>query len=259
MAKHKNEAIQIADIATVAPKSVDKKETKAATEVLVARIAELQNLMYGERKRSLLLVLQGMDSSGKDGLTRKLFSQCSPTGIDTYAFKRPTEEEFAHDFLWRVHRQAPRKGMIQIFNRSHYEDVLIQRVHKSIDEERVTQRIGAINAFEDLLQFDNQTVILKCYMHISKDRQLEKLQERLDNPDKNWKHNAGDWDERKHWDNYMRCYQDVFDRSTTPWHAIPCDQEWYRDYVAAKLVVRTLEALDMKLPVLTAEQKIVSR
>ncbi len=259
MAKKKEGTINLHEIATTAPKSLDKKEIKKATEVLVERIAGLQNTMYGERKHSLLLVLQGMDSSGKDGLTRSLFSQSSPGGIDTYSFKKPTEEEFAHDFLWRVHQQVPRKGMIMIFNRSHYEDVLIQRVHKWIDEERVTKRINAINAFEDLLQFDNQTVVLKCYMHISNGRQLEKLQERLDIPEKNWKHNAGDWDERKYWDEYMECYHDIFERSTTPWHVIPCDQEWYRDYVAAKLVVETLEALNMKLPVLTEAQKKVNR
>lgn len=164
------------------------------------------------------------------------------------SFKKPTEEEFAHDFLWRVHKHTPAKGMIQIFVRSHYEDVLIQRVHNWIDEERVNKRIQAINAFEELLQFDNNTHIFKFYLHISKEQQEEELKERLNESDKYWKHNANDWKEREYWDDYMRCYEDVINRSTIPWTIVPVDQRWYRDYVISKTLVEALEKLDMKYP-----------
>ena len=179
----------LSKIPTTPPKGLSKKETKKETDILARAIADRQHLMYAENKKSLLIVFQGMDSSGKDGATRKVFKYCSPIAISAHAFKKPTDEEFAHDFLWRVHKLTPRKGTITIFNRSHYEDVLIQRVHKWIDEEKVAQRMAAINAFERLLIEDNNTTILKFYMHLSKDRQREKLQERIDDPRKNWKHN----------------------------------------------------------------------
>ncbi len=191
-----------------------------------------------------------MDSSGKDGATANVFSRCSPAGVGFQAFKKPSDEEFAHDFLWRVHKAAPAKGQIKIFNRSHYEDILIQRVHGWIDEERVTKRINAINAFEELLEFDNNTKVLKFYMHLSHERQGEKLQERIDDPDKNWKHNEGDWEERKLWDKYRECYEDAINRSSIPWSIVPVDSRWYRDYVIAKKVADTLEGLNMSFPVL---------
>ena len=158
-----------------------------------------------------------MDASGKDGAASNVFKECHPSGINVYSFKKPTEEEFAHDFLWRVHKQAPAKGMIQIFNRSQYEDVLIQRVHKWIDEETVDRRIKAINAFEELLTFDNSTIIFKFYLHLSKEQQAIELRERIDEKEKHWKHNDNDWKEREHWEEYMRCYEDVINRSSIPW------------------------------------------
>ena len=167
---------------------------------------------------------------------------------NVYAFKKPTEIEFSHDFLWRVHKQAPSKGHIKIFNRSHYEDILIQRVHGWIDEERVEKRMNAINAFEELLTFDNRTTILKFYLHLSYEQQALELQERIDERKKNWKHNPGDWKEREHWDEYMRCYEDVLNRSKTPWHIIPVDERWYRDYLVSKTISETLEKLEMSWP-----------
>lgn len=220
---------------------------------MVQRIGELQRMMYAEKKHSLLVIFQGMDAAGKDGATRKVFRECSPTGINAYSFKKPTEKEFGHDFLWRVHKEAPEKGYIQVFNRSHYEDILIQRVHKWIDEDRVKKRMDAINAFEELLVFDNNTTVMKFYMHISPDRQKEKLQERIDDPTKNWKHNDNDWKERELWDEYRRCYEDVINWSSIPWIIAPVDQRWYRDHFIAKKVLKKMESLNMKLPVLPIE------
>jgi PPK2 family polyphosphate:nucleotide phosphotransferase len=240
----------LSNFPTSAPETFEKKSTKKAVDKLARRIGELQHALYAQEKHAVLIVLQGMDATGKDGATRKVFSYCSPIGINAIGFKKPTEEEFGHDFLWRVHKVAPRKGFIQVFNRSHYEDVLVQRVHAWIDESRVDQRIKAINDFEQLLQNDCNTTILKFYMHISPERQEEKLQERIDDPTKNWKHNAADWEERKYWDEYMRCYEDAINRSVIPWIIAPVDQRWYRDYFIATKIVETLESLSLELPTL---------
>ncbi|MDQ3017766.1 MAG: polyphosphate kinase [Bacteroidota bacterium] len=241
--------ITLNEIPTQAPKGLNKDDVKRKTERMAARIGDLQHIMYAEKKHSLLVVLQGMDASGKDGAAQNVFGNCNPTGIDAYPFRKPTEEEFAHDFLWRIHKRAPAKGMMQIFIRSHYEDVLIQRVYKWIDEERVNERINAINEFERLLKVDNNTTILKFYMHISEERQKEKLQERIDDPLKQWKHNAADWTEREKWNDYMDVYEDVINRSTIPWIIAPVDQRWYRDYFIAEKVLDTLESLKLELPV----------
>ncbi len=240
--------IKLSAIPTGAPKGLKKADLKEETAALVERLGELQHTLYAEGKYSVLVVLQGMDGSGKDGAVRNVFHACTIAGLDLVSFKKPTEEEFAHDFLWRVHQWVPRKGMLTIFNRSHYEDILIQRVHGWITEERVQKRMAAINAFEDLLTFDNNTLIFKFYMHISKEEQEVQLQERLDDPAKFWKHNDGDWEERKHWDEYMAAYEWAINNSTTPWHICPVDNRWYRDWFMAKTMVEVLEKLEMKLP-----------
>ena len=242
--------INLSEIPTRAPEGFTKTETKKETIKIAKKIGQLQRVMYAEKKHSLLVVFQGMDASGKDGATRKVFRDCSPTGINAFPFKKPTEEEMGHDFLWRVHQQVPRKGFIQVFNRSHYEDILIQRVHKWISEDRVNQRMEAINAFENLLLFDNNTAIMKFYMHISPERQKEKLQERIDDPTKNWKHNDNDWKEAELWDEYMKCYEDAINWSDIPWTVAPVDQRWYRDYFIATKVLEKLESFNMKLPTL---------
>ena len=237
------------NIPTARPADLVKAEVKKKTDRIARQIGELQHLLYAEGKKSILVVFQGMDASGKDGATRKVFRYCSPSGITAHAFKKPTDLEFAHDFLWRVHKLVPEKGQITIFNRSHYEDILIQRVHKWIDEERVQMRMEAINAFERLLMEDNDTLILKFYMHISKERQREKLQERIDIPSKNWKHNDGDWKEREHWDEYMRCYEDVITKcNVAPWTIAPVDSRWYRDYFIASQMLDALQKMDFELP-----------
>jgi len=240
--------IRLADISTEAPKGWDEKETQHETKALVKRLGDLQQLMYAEGKHAALVVLQGMDGSGKDGAVHRVFDACRITGLTLTAFKKPTEEEFAHDFLWRVHKVAPQKGMIAIFNRSHYEDILIQRVHNWIDKKRVEQRLRAINAFEELLAFDNNTHVFKFYLHISKKEQEKQLLQRMEDPDKYWKHNPGDWKEREHWDAYMDAYEYAINNSSIPWHICPVDDRWYRDYFIAKTLVEGLEKLNMKAP-----------
>jgi PPK2 family polyphosphate:nucleotide phosphotransferase len=249
--------ISLAKCSASAPTGLKKKDLEDETKALVERLGELQHTMYAEGKYSALVILQGMDGSGKDGAVRKVFNECTIAGLDLVSFKKPSEEEFAHDFLWRVHKWVPQKGMMTIFNRSHYEDILIQRVHGWIDESRVEKRMAAINAFEDLLQFDNNTLIFKFFMHISKEEQEIQLRQRLEDPSKNWKHNDGDWEERKHWDKYMDAYEYAINNSRTPWHICPVDNRWYRDYVIAKTLVEGLEKLNMKLPAL--ETKLNSK
>ncbi len=245
----KQPTVILSEISTEAPKGIKKDDLKAETEKLVKRLGELHHLMYAEGKHSVLVIFQGMDASGKDGAVRNVFRDCTIAGLDLVSFKKPTEEEFAHDFRWRVHRWVPQKGMLTIFNRSHYEDILIQRVHNWIDMERVKKRMAAINALEELLEFDNNTVIFKFYMHISKEEQEEQLQQRLDDPTKFWKHNDGDWEERKHWDAYMEAYEYAINASSVPWYICPVDNRWYRDYFIAKTMVEALEKLNMQLPV----------
>ncbi len=239
---------QINQLKTIPPDSVKKKDIIKKTSKMAKKIGELCRVLQADGQQSILVVLQGMDASGKDGVTREVFKYCSPSAVCAVGYKKPTPEEFAHDFLWRVHKHAPAKGSIKVFIRSHYEDVLIQRVHHWIDEERVDARFEAINAFENLLIKDNNTTVLKFFLHISPERQLEKLQERKEEPDKFFKHNPGDWEERKYWNEYMKCYQDVLDRSAIPWHIIPADARWYRNYMVAKEVLKTLEGFNLKYP-----------
>lgn len=245
--------MKLSEISTKAPKHFGKDEIKNWTKDIVEKIGELQNLLYAEKKHSLLIILQGMDGSGKDSTTRALFQNCSPSGVSVTAFKKPTEEEFAHDFLWRVHKEVPEKGMIKVFNRSQYEDILIQYVRNWIDDDKRDFRMKSINAFEELLQNDGNTTIIKFYMHISQEEQLKQLTERVEEPKKNWKHSDQDWEERKLWDKYRDAYEYCLNKSTIPWTILPCDQEWYRNYIAAKTVCEKLESLKMKLPPLNSE------
>ena len=247
--------IILSEIPTRAPKDTDRKEIEKTTSKMIKKIGELQNKIYAEKKHSVLVVLQGMDASGKDGATKNVFGRCNPSGIDAFSFKKPTEEEFSHDFLWRCHKIVPAKGHIHLFIRSHYEDILIQRVHNWIDDVKVAKRMTAINNFEDLIKFDNKTTVLKFYMHISLEKQEEKLQERIDLPEINWKHNPSDWEERKLWSKYMEAYEYAINESCIPWHIIPVDQRWYRDYCIAKVVLEELKSLDPKLPLIETSEK----
>lgn len=240
--------IKLSEIPTRAPEELDKKDAREETKERVKRIGELHKILYAQKKYGVLVVLQGMDASGKDGAVENVFEDCHPSGMCVIPFKKPTEEEFAHDFLWRIHRHAPPKGMMHLFVRSHYEDVLIQRVHGWIDEHHAQRRIDSINHFEELLAYDSNTLILKFYLHLSYEQQKVELQQRIDEEDKHWKHNDNDWREREYWNDYMRCYEDVLNRSSIPWHIIPVDQRWYRDYVMSKILLEVLEGLDLAYP-----------
>jgi PPK2 family polyphosphate:nucleotide phosphotransferase len=238
-------------INTRAPKDLDKGLIKEETKALLARLDELQNLFYAEGKHAVLVILQGMDASGKDGAIRNVFGYLNPQGVRVQSFKVPTEEEKAHDFLWRIHLHTPAKGMIQIFNRSHYEDVLITRVHGWCNDETAQLRFKAINHFEDLLTTHNATHIFKFYLHISPEEQQQRLKERVEDPAKHWKYNAADFEEAKRWDDYMQMYEEAFENcGPIPWHIIPADQNWYKEYLIAKKLVEHLEGLGMQYPTL---------
>lgn len=241
--------VKLKNISTRAPKNFNKEKIKRETEKLKFKLEDLQNLLYAEGKHAVLVVLQGMDASGKDGVVKNVFTAINPMGCRVIAFKKPTELEMKHDFLWRVHQQVPEKGMIHIFNRSHYEDVVIQRVHKWVEEDVIRQRYAHINNFEKLLA-ESGTVVLKFYLHVSKEEQLLCLQERLSDETKMWKHNDNDMRERELWNDYMKAYEDAFDNCSAcaDWNIVPADQNWYKEYVIAKKVVDSLEVLKMKFP-----------
>ena len=240
--------VNLKKIPTTAPNSFNKEKTKADTLKLKIKIEELQNLLYAEGRHAVLVILQGMDASGKDGAVKNVFDRVNPMGCRVIPFKKPTELEMKHDFLWRIHQQVPEKGMLHIFNRSHYEDVLIQRVHKWVDEKTIRQRFTHINNFEKLLT-ENGTVMLKFYLHVSKEEQLKRLQERMSDRTKMWKYNEADLKERAHWNQYQKAYEDVFLNCSQPaWQIVPADQNWYKEYVIAKSVVTALENLKMKFP-----------
>ena len=236
-------------IPTIAPKKYNKEQTKKELQKIKFRLEELQNMLYAESKHSLLIVLQGLDASGKDGAVRNVFESVNPLGCRVFPFKAPSEIEMKHDFLWRIHQHVPEKGMIHIFNRSHYEDVLIQKVHHWVDDKVIINRYEHINHFEKLLR-DTGTQVLKFYLHISKEEQLERLQERMTDRTKKWKHNETDFKEREFWNDYMKVYERAFENCSeaAEWHIIPSDQNWYKEYLIAKKVVETLEALKMEYP-----------
>ena len=234
---------------TKAPESFKKEATKEKTEDLLVRLRALQAVLFAERKHSVLIVLQGMDASGKDGAVKNVFSGVNPMGCKVKAFKAPTEEEKSHDFLWRIHPHAPEKGMIQLFNRSHYEDVLVPRVHEWIDKEEVTRRFGHINAWEQLL-VDSGTLVFKFYLHISEEEQKERFEERINNPEKRWKYKASDLEEAKLWPAYRTAFEDIFEncQKAASWQIIPADQNWYKDYLIASTILEKLEKLKMQYP-----------
>ncbi len=227
-----------------------KKEAKPKLAILVQKLDELQELLYAEHKHKVLIVLQALDTGGKDGTIRAVFSGVNPQGVHVASFKVPTPEELDHDFLWRVHSEVPGKGEIVIFNRSHYEDVLVVRVHNLVPEEVWRQRYAQINTFEKML-VDEGTTILKFYLNVTKDEQKERLQERLDDPRKRWKFNPADLKERALWDAYISAYQDAVSETSTrwaPWYVIPANHNWYRNLTVASIIVRALEDLKGAYP-----------
>jgi len=241
--------IKLSDTDTRAPKSLDKQTTKEKNIKIVEELDELQNLLYAEGKHAVLIVIQGMDASGKDGVVRNVLGKLNAQGVTVKSFKAPTAEELSHDFLWRIHNHAPAKGMIQLFNRSHYEDILVTRVHKWCDDATAKKRMKAINDFEKLLAEHNNTVILKFYLHISPEEQQERLQERIKDPTKQWKYNQNDFAEAKLWKEYMNAYEDCFENcNDIPWTIVPSDQNWYKEHIIATQLRDALKGLKMQYP-----------
>ncbi|MBC8229823.1 polyphosphate kinase 2 family protein [bacterium] len=232
-----------------------KSEVKNQIAKIQKQISELQELLYAESKHALLIILQAMDAGGKDGTIRHMMSGVNPQGCEVTTFKVPSAEEVAHDFLWRIHKAVPPKGKIGIFNRSHYEDVLVVRVHNLVPKEVWCARYDQINSFEKIL-VENGIVILKFFRHISKSEQKKRLESRLKDPAKNWKFSEADVQERKYWDDYMEAYEDAINKCSTewaPWYIIPANKKWYRDLVVGETIVKTMKDLDMKYPELKKE------
>lgn len=228
----------------------NKENAEDELRSTVKRIAELQYLLYAENRRSLLVVLQAMDAAGKDGVIRNVFSGVNPQGCSVTSFKQPSAEELDHDFLWRIHKACPCRGDIGVFNRSHYEDVLVVRVRKIVPDDVWGARFDQINAFERHLA-QNGTRVIKLFLHVSKDEQKKRLDARLADPLKNWKANPGDHEERKLWDEYQSAYEDAMNRCSTaesPWFVVPADKKWFRNLAAAKIVLETLEDMSPKIP-----------
>ncbi len=225
-------------------------EAQATIAEDLARLAKLQYRLYAENERSLLIVLQAPDAGGKDGTIRHVFGALNPQGASVQAFKVPTAEEAAHDFLWRIHAATPGRGRIVIFNRSHYEDVLVPRVHHTVPKETIAKRYDRINEFEkNLVQAG--TLILKFYLHISADEQLQRFEARLEDPHKQWKISEADYAERAYWDDYCKAFEDAFERTSTrraPWFVIPANHKWFRNLAVARIVTDALDDLDMKYP-----------
>src|SRR3954449_4099043 len=250
-----DEELHLADYDTADTDGLSREEAHAELASLVERIAGLQARLYAEDSRGVLVVLQGIDAAGKDSSVKHVFSRANPQGVRVYTFKEPTDEEAAHDFLWRYHTDAPARGMIHVFNRSHYEDVLVVRVKGLIEEERWRSRYDSINDFERMLARE-RTVIVKFFLHISKDAQLERFRERLEREDKHYKFSANDVRERRNWDGYQEAYEDAVNLTSTswaPWHVVPSDHKWYRNLVVARIVCATLQAMDPRWPETDAE------
>lgn len=242
--------IRMADFDPDYKGSYDKLKAEAEENELEDRLADLQERLYAESQQALLIVLQAMDAGGKDGTIKHVFDRVNPQGVRVTSFKVPTAEELAHDFLWRVHQQAPARGYIGIFNRSHYEDVLVVRVNQLAPREVWEKRYDHINAFERLL-VDSGTRILKFFLHISKEEQKERFQKRLDDPKKHWKFSTGDLPVRDKWDDYMRAYEDAISRCNTdyaPWFIVPANRKWYRNLIVTRTIVETLEAMNPRFP-----------
>lgn len=233
----------------------DREAFEAELDSLQDQLAEWQRALYAERRRSLLIVLQAMDAGGKDSTIRKVFRGVNPQSIRVASFKEPTALEREHDFLWRIHQQTPSTGMISIFNRSHYEDVLVVRVDRIVPESTWRERFDQINDFEARLAASG-TTILKFFLHISPEEQAKRFRDRLQRPEKNWKFSRGDLDKRRQWYDYQQAYQDVLEKCTTevaPWHVIPADRKWYRNTVIARTIVSTLETIDPQYPTTTED------
>jgi PPK2 family polyphosphate:nucleotide phosphotransferase len=231
-------------------------------ETYLKKLDELQYSMYAERKHSLLIVFQAMDAGGKDGVIRHVITGMNPSGVRVVPFKQPTHVELSHDFLWRVHAQAPSRGDVVVFNRSHYEDVLVVRVHQLVPKEVWSKRYEFINEFERLLVDQNNTTILKFFLYISKEEQLKRFRDRLEDPTKQWKISESDYSEREHWDDYIDAFEEALNKTSkphTPWYVIPANKKWFRDLAVAKIIAETLKSLDMKMPEPTVDLEAIRK
>jgi PPK2 family polyphosphate:nucleotide phosphotransferase len=238
----------------------DKTKGLAKLSELTEKLGKLQEVLYAENKHKVLIVLQARDAGGKDGTIRSVLSGVNPQGVHIASFKVPTEQELAHDYLWRIHQQVPGKGELVVFNRSHYEDVLVVRVHNLVNKDIWGKRYEQINNFEKHLA-DNGTTIVKFYLNISKEEQKKRFQERLNDPTKNWKFNPGDLKERALWEDYSVAYEDAFSKTSkdwAPWYVIPANRNWYRDLCVTSILVQTLEDLKMEYPSATADLKNIT-
>lgn len=227
------------------------KDAMPKLEETLQKMDELQYLLYAEKKHSLLIVLQGLDAGGKDGVIRHVIAGMNPAACRVVGFKQPTPQEIAHDFLWRVHPHTPEKGNVAIFNRSHYEDVLVARVHNLVPKHVWIERYDLINDFERLLMVENNTTILKFFLFISKEEQLARFKQRLDDPARHWKISDSDYKEREYWDDYITAFEEMLEKTSTvqaPWFVIPANHKWYRNLAISKIITRTLDDLQMKMP-----------
>src|SRR5438034_8499480 len=243
-------------------KHPSRKSVLAEIEENRQKMDELQYLMYAENKHSLLIVLQGLDAGGKDGVVRHVFTGMNPSGCMAVNFKEPTAKELAHDFLSRVHPHVPAKGSVAIFNRSHYEDVLVVRVHGLAPEKVWSKRYEQINDFEQLIVTENNTTILKFFLHISKDEQLSRFKKRLDDPERQWKISESDYKERDYWGDYIEAFEDVLTKTSTeqaPWFIIPSNHKWFRDLAISQIIVRQMDDMNMQLPKSTVNLAEVRR
>lgn len=229
---------------------LDKASSRPVLAELHHRLAALQRLLWADARHAVLVVLQALDTGGKDGTIRKVFTGVNPQGVDVYGFGVPTAQELAHDYLWRIHARMPAKGRIAIHNRSHYEDVLVVRVENLVDEERWARRYGHIAAFEQTLA-DEGTTIVKFYLNISRDEQRDRLRKRLEDPTKRWKFDVGDLGTRAKWDQYVAAYEEAMGRTSAPhapWYVVPADRKWYRNLIVAQVLVETLQSLGLRYP-----------
>lgn len=230
------------------PSSWRRIKIERDTVKLQASIYEQVKKLFGQGDQSILIILQGMDASGKDGLIRELFKNISPMWVDVHSFKKPTSEEYAHDFLWRIHKHVPEKGKIAVFNRSQYEDLLVPRVEGTVPKAQLDKRYRQINDFERMLE-ENGTRIIKIYLNLSYEVQERKLRERIDTPEKHWKHNDHDWVTREKWSEYMQEYERIFEKcNEVPWHIVPCNKNWTKLYAVAKVLDETLKKMHLAYP-----------
>lgn len=250
--------VKLSDYSTDDKGGLDKEAAAKMEGELLKELAEWQERLYAEGKQALLIILQARDAAGKDGVVKHVIGAFNPNGVHIANFKVPSAEELAHDFLWRIHVQAPRKGMVGVFNRSHYEDVLVTRVYDMIDDKTAKNHLEHIKHFEQLLA-DTGTRVLKFYLHISKEEQKERLQARLDEAEKNWKFNPGDLKDRENWGKFTEAYEDAFGTSTedAPWYIIPADHKWYRNVAMAQIILDTLKDMNPQYPSIDYDPKTV--